>query len=110
MASEYEAGTQAATVGVEHTLNATTPETETGTFQLVVDASAMQSGDTLEIRVKEKARSSTTQRLAYMDTLVGAQAEPLWVAPALILLHGWDVTLKQTTGTDRSYPWSIRKV
>lgn len=110
MASEYEDGTQTATIGVEHTLNTTTPVVEPGTYQLYVDVAAMLSGDTLEIRVKEKVRSGGTQRLATMDTLSGVQAEPAWVSPALILLHGADFTVKQTAGTGRSYPWSIRVV
>jgi hypothetical protein len=108
MADELHDGTQAATIGVEHTLNSPSPETTTGIFQIFVDLAAMLSGDTLEIRVKEKVRSSTTQRLVYMDTLTGVQTEPAWVSPATILFHGWDVTLKQTAGTGRSFPWSIR--
>ena len=108
--SEHASGSQTATLDTEHTLNSTSPETTDGVFQVVVDASAMVAGDITIIRIKEKARSADTQRLAYRATLSGAQTEPLWVSPSLILLHGWDVTLEQTDGTGRAYPWSIRKV
>jgi len=108
--AEHETGSQTATVTTEHTLNTTTPETTDGIYQFVVDLNAMASGDTVELRIKEKARSSDTQRLITIDTLVDAQSEPLWVSPSLLLLHGWDFTLKQTAGTGRAFPWSIRKV
>lgn len=108
--SEHVSGTQAATVNTEHTLNTTTPETTDGVFQVVVDLAAMVNGDTVELRIKEKALAAGTQRLAWYATYSHAQAAPLAVSPSLILLHGWDITLKQTAGTGRSFPWSIRKV
>lgn len=110
--SEAYSGTQTATINTEHTLNTTSPETTDGIYQIVIDINAMALGDTTEIRVKEKAISTGTQRTA--ETFVLSQAASadsnLWVSPSLILLHGWDVTLKQTAGTGRAYPWSIRKV
>ena len=109
MASQYESGAQLAVISTEHTLNTTTPETSVGTFVLVIDTAAMLSGDTLEVRIKEKCRAGDTQRLAYIDTLGDVQAEPLWVSPAMVMLHGWDCTIKQTAGTGRTYPWSIRE-
>jgi hypothetical protein len=105
---EKESGSQTATIGTEHTLNATTPETTDGVFQLVVEINAMAKGDSLELRIKEKCRSGDTQRLVWLMTFEGVQDEPLVFSPALILLHGWDMTLKQTAGTGRAFPWSIR--
>jgi uncharacterized protein YhhL (DUF1145 family) len=32
------------------------------------------------------------------------------VSPALVLMHGWDMSLLKTAGTDRAITWSIRKV
>lgn len=55
-------------------------------------------------------KTSGTIREALIATLSGAQSDAAWVSPSLILLHGWDVTLKQTAGTGRVFPWSIRKV
>jgi hypothetical protein len=108
--AEHEAGSQTATVTTEHVLNTTTPETTDGIYQLVVDASAMVNGDELELRIKEKCRAGDTQRLAWFASYAHVQGSPLIVSPALVLLHGWDVTLKQTAGTGRAFPWSIRKV
>lgn len=107
--SEHETGSQTTSGTTEHTLNTTTPETTDGIFQLVLDLSDMIAGDALEVRIKEKARSADTQRLAYLDTLAGVQSEPLWVSPSMILLNGWDMTVKATAGTI-TIPWSIRSV
>ena len=34
----------------------------------------------------------------------------LAVTPALVLMHGWDMTILKLAGTDRSIEWSIRQV
>lgn len=108
--SEHATGSQTAVISTEHTLNGTTPETTDGIFQIFVDVANMVAGDILELRIKEKARTGDTQRQVLVATLAGAQSDPLWVSPSLILMNGWDVTLKQTAGTGRAFPWSIRKV
>ena len=94
----------------ETTLNTTTPETTDGIYQLFVDVSAMAAGDIYVFRIKEKARSGDTQRLLFAFTLSHAQLEPLWCSPALILMHGWDMTIQRSAGSDRTLNWSIRKV
>lgn len=106
--SEHSSGSQTATLDVEHTL--TGAESGDGILQVFIDANAMVTGDTTIIRIKEKARTGDTQRVVYKATLTGVQSEPLWVSPSLIVMHDWDVSLEQTDGTGRAYPWSIRLV
>lgn len=106
---EYETGSQTATIDVEHTLNATAVETTPGVYQFFIDLANMVSGDSVVIRVKEKARSGDTQRVVIYRPYHGAQTEPLFVSPSLHLRHGWAVTLEQTDGTGRAFPWSIRR-
>ena len=108
--AELYSGSQTATINTEHVLNSPTPNTTDGVFQVVIDCSALVAGDVVELRVKEKCRSGDTQRQMFMATLAGVQSDPLWVSPSAILMHGWDVTLKQTAGTGRAFPWSIRQV
>jgi hypothetical protein len=108
--AELYSGSQTATINTEHTLNSPTPNTTDGVFQVFIDVSAMVAGDVLELRIKEKCRAADTIRQALMSTLAGVQSDPLWVSPSLILMHGWDVTLRQTAGTGRAFPWSIRQV
>lgn len=88
------------------------PDTETsdGIFQAFVDLNALAAGDTFELKVYEKTLSSSTQRLVYSMSFSGVQAEPVAVTPSLVLMNGWDMTLKKLAGTDRSIDWSIRKV
>lgn len=99
-------------IASELTLNTTTPETTPGIYQLFVDLSNLVNGDTLEIRIKEKALSGGTQRTILTTTYTNAQGvdNELFVSPALHLMHGWDMTLTQTTGAERAFAWSIRQV
>lgn len=87
-----------------------TPKTDVGVFQVVLDLAALATGDQYELKVYEKCRTGDTQRLLDVYTFTGAQSRPLCMLPALILMKGWDVTLKKIAGTDRAVIWSIRQV
>lgn len=110
--TEAFAGSEAVST-TEHSCTTDTagPDVETsdGVFQVFLDVSDMIAGDQLQIRVYEKVQSTSTQRIVYQAYLTGAQSEPIWVSPSLILLHGWDVTLDALAGTI-TVEWSIRKV
>ena len=110
--TELYSGTEA--IGAtEHSLTTDTagPDVDTtdGVFQVWLDLSDMVAGDELQVRVYEKVRSGDTQRIAWQATLVGVQAQPLFVTPSLILMHGWDVTLDAIAGTI-TVNWSVRQV
>jgi hypothetical protein len=85
-------------------------DTTDGIFQCFVDVNALAAGDQFQFRVYEKARGADTQRVVYEAILTGAQAPPIVVTPSLILMNGWDFTLKKLAGTDRTITWSIRQV
>lgn len=82
--------------------------TTDGVLQVFLDTSDMVIGDQLRIRIKEKCRSSSTQRVIYEAILSGTMADT-WVSPSLVMLHGWDVTLEALAGTI-TVEWSIRSV
>jgi hypothetical protein len=112
--TELSTGTEA--VGTtEHSLATDTSydtgdaQTTDGIYQFFLDVSDMVAGDQLQIRIYEKVRSGDTQRIVYQAYLTGAQAEPIWVSPSLILLHGWDITCDALSGTI-TVNWSIRYV
>lgn len=84
-------------------------QTTDGVYQVFLDVSDMIAGDQLQIRVYEKVQSAGTARVVFQDILAGAQSEPIWVSPSLILLHGWDITLDALAGTI-TVEWSVRKV
>lgn len=83
--------------------------TTAGAYQLFIDpVTNMAKSDVFEIKVYEKVRSGGTKRAVFTARLNGAQSE-LFVTPTLMLLNGWDMTLKKISGTDRAFDTSIRK-
>lgn len=86
-----------------------TPIEVAGVFQVFLDLNDMIAGDQLQIRIYEKVAYTTdTQRIVYQAILTGAQSEPMWVSPSLMLMNGWDVTLDALAGTI-TVNWSIRQ-
>jgi len=86
------------------------PQTDDGVYQIFIDLGAMAAGDQYEIKVYEKVTSGGTQRLIDTWITTGAQASPAFLISSMILMNGWDVTMKRLAGTDRTIGWSIRKV
>jgi hypothetical protein len=85
-------------------------DTTDGVYQLWVDGVAnMAKGDEFAIRIYEKVKAAGTKRQVFKAVLSDAQSEP-FVAPNLILMHGWDMTIQKVAGTDRAFDASIRKV
>jgi hypothetical protein len=84
-------------------------QTTDGIYQVWLDLNDMVNTDILQINVYEKVTSSSTVRLAYQFILRDAQSEVIAVLPSLILIHGWDITLKAIAGTI-TIDWSIRKI
>lgn len=110
--SEHATGTRTAGTPPEGSFTAlgTSPDTTDGIYQFFINATNLANGDTLEIQVLEKVVSAGTAGLVYEAVLANVQDEPIWASPTLILMHGWTIQVKQTTGTARSFEWSQRKV
>ena len=117
MAISEIAGTEAVST-TEHSLATDTSysdadaQTDDGVVQAFLDVSDMVAGDQLQIRVYEKCKASTPgdeQQVVYEAILTGAQAQPIFVTPALTLMHGWDVTADALAGTI-TVNWSIRRI
>ena len=85
-------------------------DTNDGVYQCFLDLNALLKADIFEFKVYEKVQSASTQRVVFSVRFANAQSEPNWVSPSLILMHGWDMTLKKIAGTDRAIDTSIRKV
>lgn len=109
--TEYTINASISTTEYSVTNNSTTIATQTddGVMQAFFDLNAMAAGDQYQIRVYEKARSASTQRVVYEAVVSGAQDE-LFVTPALTVMHGWDVTIDKLTGTDRTIEASVRLI
>lgn len=105
-------GTQSASIGTEHTL---LDVAVAGTFTFHVDTNAMVSGDTLELRVYQMVLTGGTRRVAYMQSYSGAQSADdqikisVPISNELTDAGSLRFTLKQTTGTGRSFSWKVLK-
>lgn len=76
-------------------------------LQVMLDTSALAAADEFELAVKEKVVSGGSQAACYTAAIVGTAGDR-FVSPAIMVKHGWEVTLKKIAGTDRSIPWSLR--
>src|SRR5436190_22812534 len=74
-------------------------QTTDAIVQGFIDLNAMAAGDEYELKVYEKISSGGTQRVVYSGYFANAQAQPIFPLPSLIMMHGWDVTLKKKAGT-----------
>jgi hypothetical protein len=99
-------GTQSATVTTEHTLSTLTVNK---TLYPVIDIDALVAGEYVEIKVKTKALSGGTSRtvksgvFSWMD----GDINPCVDLPPVVSDQEYILTLKQLTGTSRSFPWKI---
>lgn len=100
-------GTQTATVTTEHSLaTVSSPKS----YTLTVDTSNMVFGSTndeLELKVKTKALTGGTERVAYYSYFVGAQDIPIKISIPVPVAYTATFTLKQTAGTSRNFDWNI---
>jgi hypothetical protein len=101
--------TQTATIGTEHTL---ADVAVAGTFQLKVDASALTTGDILELRVYSIVRTGGTRGVEYSAVWYDAQTDDVIKASVPVGNDLTDAgslrfTLKQTAGTGRAFPWKV---
>lgn len=86
-------------------------QTSDGIYQAFLDLNNLETGDEFRFRIYEKAVAPGTQRVVQEVVFSNAQnTEPVYVTPALTLLHGWTMTIKKNVGGDRIIPYSIRKV
>lgn len=85
--------------------------TDDGVYQFFLDDGAnMAKADYFLMKVKEKVEGTGgTQKLLFPQRISQVQSE-IWASPSMILINGWDFTLTKTSGTDRAFDASIRKI
>lgn len=108
----YENSASIGTTEYSLTNNATgvVAKTDDGVFQCYLDLNALVAGDQYELKIYEKVQSAGTQRVCDVMVFTGLQSKPNFILPSMIFMHGWDITMKKLTGTDRTIGWSIRQV
>lgn len=96
--------------GSEQTLST---QAASGVYQAVIDLNNLAGGatpDIVEIRVYLMTLTGGTSRQAFPTfTFVGGVSPKEFVTPPLLAVHEYKITLKQTQGTNRTFPWSLRK-
>lgn len=85
-------------------------DTNQGVFQFLIDFNALAGTDRYECKIYEKVVSGGTQRIVSVAYFAPNAAEPIALFPAMVLMHGWDVTLKRVGGTSRTIAWSLRQL
>ena len=117
----YAVGTLTAVVGTETTfgntgtpyLTGTSDVAAAGTYTLHVDLINMAAGDVVELRISQIVLTGGTRRVAYFQQFVGAQATDNMIQISVPISNeltdtaSLRFTLKQTTGTARSFPWKV---
>ncbi len=92
------------------TFDPTDGSNSVGVYQILLDLAALATGDQFKLVLYERVRSTSTTGIVFSETYTGAQTQPIYISPALTLMHDWSFTLKKLAGTDREIHWSIRKV
>lgn len=110
--SVVASGTQAATIGTEHTLYDETGN-EGGAYDAFIDGANMASGDIVEVRVYAKLLSGGTLHRVYYAKYTNSQDDeprrksPIIYIPAITVAKEWKLTLKQTAGTGRNFDFIV---
>lgn len=110
--SAESSGTQAATISTEHTLR---DVSSAGTFTLHVDLVNLADGDLVELRIYQMVLTGGTRRVAYIARYDGAQSTDEMIAISVPISNeltdsgALRFTLKQVSGTGRSFPWKVLK-
>lgn len=111
-------GTQAATVGTEHTLNASA-FTDSGIYVLSVNTRNMVNGDVVELRAYAKVLTGDANpSLVYQSTYAHQQGDGAApgssaggeidkVSVPIPSPYSVTFTLKQTAGTGRNFDWRV---
>lgn len=105
MISPQASGTQEADLGVEHTL---TTLTGPRTYTLMVDLSDMEVvSDVVELRTEVQVVESGPWVRSYSQQIWGSQVDAGFISIPVPSPYGCRFILKQVSGTERSFPWSV---
>lgn len=108
MPTEILGGTQTCVVTTAHTV--VNASTEQGNFLFEVDLSELANGDTIEITVKTKLRSTSSEVVRFFRVYSHQQGEPIVASFPFVSLGTITCTLKITEGSNRDVVWSLKRL
>lgn len=100
--------TSALTVGTETQLGSNS--TTNGTYVLKVNTTNLALGDVLEVRLYAQDISSGSLVQCFKCTLANVSINPLLISPPVASDISLKCTLKQTSGTGRTFTWEILRI
>jgi flagellar capping protein FliD len=101
-------GSQTASVGTEHIL---TTDTTNGTYYFEVNVTNLANGDILELRVYTITLVGGTLQIAWKSTYGPVPPiQDVCPSPPQPSDQSLKVTLKQTAGTGRIFPWKLLRI
>lgn len=101
-------GSQTAVIGTEHIL---TTDTTNGTYYYEVAINNLAIGDILELRIYTITNSGGTLQVAWKGTYGPVPpVQDVIPSPPQPSDQSIRVTLKQTAGTGRAYPWKLLRI
>lgn len=101
-------GSQTATINTEFIL---TTDTTNATFYFEVDVTNLANGDILELRVYTMTLAGGTLHLAWKSTYGPVPPiQDICPSPPQPSDQSIKVTLKQTAGTARLFPWKLLRI
>lgn len=107
MAVTTASGTQTATVATEHSLATTATA---GIFVFSVNLTNMALIDVLELRMKTKVLTGDTAEQIYIAHFTNIPESVIVQSPPVVSMFSLEITLKQTAGTGRAFPWSLVQI
>ena len=94
-----------AALDTEYNLNTAITTTKTLIFE--VDTVNLANGETVTFQVKVTVLAAGANRVAYQAIYKHVQAEPIKVSIPIPSDVSYQITIKQSGGTARAYPWKI---
>lgn len=99
-------GTQTATINTEHVLDS---PTTSATYAFSVDTVNLVLGDLVELRVYDMVDGANFRQV-WKATYQHPQINNGKASPPIPVTTQAKFTLKQTAGTGRVFPWSVRRI
>jgi hypothetical protein len=101
-------GTQTAVIGTESVL---ATDTTNATYYFEVNVAALANGDVLELRIYNVTLSGGASLLTWKSTYGPIPPiNDVAASPSQPSDQSIRVTLKQTVGTGRSFPWKLLRI
>lgn len=109
MPTSQDSGTTSAlTINTETDLGSSI--TTAGHYQLHLNLSNLASGENLELRIYQKVLSGDSEILMETINFFGVVTDLIKYSPVYVSLYSIRFTLKQTSGTGRTYKWNVVKL